>query len=234
MGTPTQIPQTTPQLQQVAPAQPQDSTQAAPAAQPDDSTQTDSNLPEEDAGAPVKIHRAFSKMNSAIRELFDGGAVRRSFSVPYVDGGAMHDHIAAVGAAASQTGGFTNNLLFTYHHPTGKGWGSGDGETIGYPATKLKDTLIPKDDVNAIKAIAATKSLVNQIASLIGDDDKSIQVSKSQLSLVSKHGAEGMTLLDLGVALQNIVVAPLKALARAHSEHKHGGIHPKLTAPKAR
>jgi hypothetical protein len=214
-------------------------TQATPAStaeptQPDTSAPDDSNLSEDGSEGSVKLHRAFSALNSALTKLADESGVKRSATIPYIHGQDMSDHIAAVGQALSTCGGITANLLTTSHRADGRGFGSGDGESVAHPADALRTTLIPKDSQNAIAAINACKKLISQIASLVGEDDPTVKMAKSQLGLVGRHDAEGMTVLDLLVALQNIPHAPLQAVARAHDRTKEGGMHPKLRGPRKR
>lgn len=170
-------------------------------------------------------------MNEGLIKLFDEAGVRRSFTVPYVEGQMTHDHVSAVGTAAGQVGGLTNNLVMTTHHSDGKGWGTGDGHTVGYVADKLRSTLIPKDDKNAKAALDAAHSHLNGIESLVGEDDPTIQTAKGQLALAQKTDGAGMNLLDFGVLLTQIMYAPHQLLARAHSQTKDGGHAAHLRAP---
>lgn len=216
-----------------APAdQPQDSPapqQAAPD-QPTPETDSDSNLPEESA-APVQLHREFSRLNEALTKLADEAGVKRSATIPYIHGQETHEHIQAVGQALQSVGGLTKNILTTQHHADGRGYGSGDGHTVAFPADKLKETILPKDDENAIAAIRAARILVNKVASLLGNDEPAVKVAKSQIQLVGKNNGSGMTVLDLMVALINIVNPPIAAVARSHSGTKEGGHGPHLRAP---
>src|SRR6202022_1249294 len=95
--------------------------------------------------------------------------------------------------------------------------GPNGGATVAHSADKLRTTIIPKDDPNAIKAISACRSFVNKAASLVGENDPGSVAAKSQLNTVGKHGGSGMTALDLGVALLNIPTPVSQAIARAHS-----------------
>lgn len=181
----------------------------------------------------VNLQKSFSMVNEKLATLFDESGIRRSFTVPYIDGQPTTDHIAAVGMAASQSGGLTNNLLTSAHHSGGKGWGTGDGHTVAHPSDKLRVTVIPKDDEHAKAAIDAAQSHLNNIEKLIGDDDPSVQTAKSQLGLVKKTDGAGMNLLDFGVLVSQILYAPNQAVARAHSGTKDGGHAPQLRAPGA-
>jgi len=145
----------------------------------------------------------------------------------------MDAHITAVGQAAAQTGGLTNNLLTTAHHSTGKGWGSGDGHTVGHPSEKLRMTIIPKEDEKAKAVILAAQKHLNGIATLLGENDPAVMTANSQLGLVKKTDGAGMNLLDFGVMMTQIMHAPNQAVARAHSGTKEGGHAPHLRAPKA-
>jgi hypothetical protein len=212
-------------------------TQAAPAPTAEPTQQNspapdDSNLSEDGSEGSVKLHRAFSALNSALTKLADESGCKRSATIPYIHGQDMSDHIATVGQALSTWGGITANILTTSHRPDGRGFGSGDGESVAHLGEALRSTIIPKNDKNAIAAISACKKLIGQIASLVGDDDPAVKTAKSQLDLVGKHDAEGMTVLDLMIALQNIPHVPLQAVARAHSGIKEGGHSPKLRAPR--
>ena len=181
----------------------------------------------------VNIQKGYSALNAALTKLFDESGVKRSFTVPYIEGQEMHEHISTVGQAASQAGGLTKNFVTTGHHSTGKGWGSGDGHTVGHPADKLRSTIIPKDDKNAIAAIAAAQKQLDNVACLVGDDDPSVKTSNAQLALVKKTDGAGMNLLDFGVMLIQLMYRPTQAVARAHQGTKKGGHSPKLTGPEA-
>jgi hypothetical protein len=219
------------------PIQTQDPTAAG--AQPqDDSQDQDSSAPNSDEQATegnVKLQRDYSRMNEALAVFFDGSGVKRRATIPYIDGQQTHEHITAVGNALQQSGGLTKNLLTSFHHSGGRGWGHGEGATVAHPADSLRSTIIPKDSENAIKAISACRSLLNDIEKLLGKDDTTVKVAKAQLDLVSKHSAAGMTALDFGISLTQIVHMPLQSVARAHNETKGAGPgHPKLQAPGKR
>lgn len=183
------------------------------------------------AADKVNLQKAYSKVNSSLTRLFDESGVRRSFTIPYVEGQAMHEHINAVGQIASQAGGLTNNILTTSHHSDGKGWGSGDGHTVGHSADKLRSTIIPKDDENAKAAIDATQAYLNDIAKLLGDKTPELVKANGQLALVKKTNGEGMNLLDFGVMVIQLLHAPTQAVSRAHNGTKPGGHQPKLRGP---
>jgi hypothetical protein len=181
----------------------------------------------------VNLQKSYSALNEHLAKQFDESGVRRSFTVPYIDGQQMADHVAAVGQAASQSGGLTNNLLTTAHHSGGKGWGSGDGHTVGHPSDKLRSTIILKDDENAKATIAAAQKHLNNIKTLLGEADPIVQTAQGQLDLVKKADGAGMNLLDFGVMLTQVMYAPNQAVARAHSGTKDGGHAPQLRAPGA-
>jgi hypothetical protein len=220
-------------VQPAAGAQPQDDSQPAGAA-PD--SQDDLNAPASDEGATegnVKLQRAYSRMNEAITKLFDGSGVKRSATIPYIDGQQTHEHITAVGNALQQAGGLTKNLLTSFHHSGGAGWGSGDGSTVAHPADALRSTIIPKGSENAEAAISACRSLLSDIEKLLGANDPTVKVAKAQLGLVSKHDAQGMNCLDFGVSLQQICHLPLQSVARKHNDTKGNGPgHVKLQPPR--
>ena len=179
----------------------------------------------------INVQKTFSGVNEALTKLFDESGVKRTFTVPYIDGQGMDEHINAVGQAANDTGGLTNNLITTQHHSSGKGWGSGEGHTVGFLADHLRDTIVPADDENAKAAIAAAQKHINEIAKGLGDDDPAIKVANGQLALLKKHDASGMSLMDFGVMIQQMMHAPNQAIARAHSGKKDGGHAPHLRPP---
>jgi len=179
----------------------------------------------------IALSKLYSRLNESLAHLFDSMGVRRSFSVPYIEGQATAEHIKAVGTAATQNGGAYNNLITSAHHSGGKGWGSGDGHTVAHPADKLRTTLIPKGDENAKAAIDAAQKYLDGCAKLLGDDDPTILTANSQLKLVKKSDAAGMTLFDFGVFLIQITHPPTQAIGRKHSDTKSGGGSPQLRAP---
>jgi len=179
----------------------------------------------------VNPKKSYSALNEKIAKLYDESGVRRSFTVPYVEGQPMADHVAAVGQAAQQNGGLTANLVTSAHHSDGKGWGSGDGHTVGHPAEKLRQTIIPKDDERAKAAIDAAQKHINGLKFLLGDDEPTVQTAQGQLNLVKPTSGAGMNLFDLGVLLINIMHTPTQAVARAHSGTKPGGHSPNRRAP---
>ncbi|MGA7856167.1 MAG: hypothetical protein WCA15_22810 [Candidatus Acidiferrales bacterium] len=209
-----------------------DSTQTQ-AAQTTPDTGNDSSVADESASAEggVNLHKSFARLNESIAELYQDLGVKPSFVVPYISEQDTSEHVAIVGQVAQKTGGLTKNLLVSFHEKDKGGWGTGDGATIGYNADKLRETIIPKKFDDAIKAITVARRFLNQIENLLGDDP-AVTKAKSQLNLVGKYEAQGMTALDLGIALQQIVHEPLKAVARAHSGAKDGGHSPKLRAPR--
>lgn len=179
----------------------------------------------------VNLQKSFAMLNEKLATQFDESGVRRSFTVPYIDGQKTDEHIAAVGQAAAQAGGLTANLLTTAHHSSGKGWGTGDGHTVAHPSEKLRTTIIPKDDEHAKASIAAAQTHLNNMEKLLGEDDPAIQTAQSQLGLVKKSDGQGMNLLDFGVMLTQIMFPPMQAIAKAHSGTKDGGHAPQLRAP---
>jgi len=180
----------------------------------------------------VNLQKSYSALNEKLAKQFDESGVKRSFTVPYIDGQGMTEHVQAVGAAAAQAGGLTKNLLTTMHHSEGKGWGSGDGHTVGHPADSLRSTIIPKDNEHAKATIDAAQTHLNNIKKLLGDEDPTVKVAQGQLNLVKKGDGAGMNLLDFGVMLVQVMHAPNQAVARAHNDTKSNGAgHPKLQAP---
>jgi hypothetical protein len=190
------------------------------------------NLPDDESavsGEPVNIQRAYSKLNSAIAEMCDSLGVRRSATCPHQEGQSMADHIGDVGQVLQTIGGVSANLLVathTKHSATG-------GETVAYPAAKLRETIIPKDSVESKKAIAACRSFVSKVASLVGDDDSIVKIGKSQISMIGKNDGENMSAFDLAAALLSIPGPLIQLVARLHSGTKDGGHAPHLRAPKA-
>jgi hypothetical protein len=181
--------------------------------------------------AKVNLQKSFSLLNERLQKQIDGSGVKRNFTVPYIEGQPTADHIKAVGAAAAQTGGLTGNLLTTAHHSDGKGWGTGDGHTVGYSGDKLRTTTIPKGDEKAKATIDAAQAHINNFKKLLGDDDPQVTTAQHQLDLVKKTDGAGMTLLDFAVLVSQIMHAPTQAIARAHSGTKQGGHAPQLRAP---
>jgi hypothetical protein len=244
MATPTNpLLQPGPAAQADPTAQPGQTSAAAPdqsnaqPAQPDQSnTQPDEVAPrlyDGTNGEPVNIHKAFAAVQENLIKLFDELGVKRSMTVPYIEGGDMASHLDAVSQAAAQAGGLTNNLVASHHHTGGKGYGTGDGHTVGYNTERLRETLIPRDDKNAQKLLASAKSLVSKAEALLGPEENAIKTAKAQLNVMGKHDLTGMNAMDVGVAMQNMFVPILQALARAHNGNKNNAHHPKLTGPRA-
>jgi hypothetical protein len=211
---------------QAAPAQPTTPTQAtAPA-------EIVPTLSDGSGGTPINLQKSYSLLNERLTKLFDESGVKRNFTAPYISEQPTEDHIAAVGNAAAQSGGLTANLLTSSHHSSGKGWGSGDGQTVGHGSDALQNTIIPEDDENAVAVLSAAHSLLNKISSLLGDDEPAVKIAEAQLRLVGSHDGAGMNLLDFGCALQQIFGPPIQAVARSHSGTKQGGHSPQLRAPR--
>lgn len=224
---------------------------AAPAAQPapsDPQAAADSGAPDDgasdsdaddtaddataDAGddTPVKVQKEFSNIGHALTDLADNLGIKRSFTVPYVEQD-MHEHIEAVGAAAAEAGGLTRNLLFTFHTKGKRGWGTPDGATVGFNATKLREAIIPADFEQAKIALADTKTLVNEYAKLLGNDDPVVKTAQSQLNVIGKHNGQGMTALDFSLALLSLPGPLLQAVARAAAHKRHGEHRIALSSP---
>ena len=181
----------------------------------------------------ISIQNSYSALNEKLAKQFDESGVRRTFTVPYVDGQSMSDHIDAVTQAAAQSGGLTGNMITSAHRAGGKGWHSAEGETVGHPSDKLRQTIITKDNEHAKASIAAAQKHLTNIGSLIGKDDPSVVTANSQLDLVKKSDGAGMNLFDFGGMLTQIMFKPTQAMARAHSGTKEGGHAPQLRAPEA-
>lgn len=180
----------------------------------------------------VSLQKEYSALNEALVKLFDEAGVRRSFTIPYIEGQEMGEHVAAVGQVASQSGGLTSNLIMSAHHSGGKGWGSGEGHTVGHPADKLRTTVIRRDDPNAKAAINACQKYLDDLEFLLGKKEPTVITANSQLNLVKKFDGAGMNLYDFGVMLIQITHPPTQAAARAHSGTKQGGHGPHLRAPE--
>lgn len=179
----------------------------------------------------VNLQRSYSNLNEKLIKLFDESGIRRTFTVPYLEGQPMDEHVQSVAQAAAQSGGMTANLLVSAHHSEGKGWGSGEGHTVAHPSEKLRTTIIRPKDEHAKAAVDAAQTHLTGIAKLLGDDNPSVQTAQSQLNLVKRSDGAGMNLLDFGVLLTQIMYQPHQALARAHSGTKEGGHAPHLRAP---
>lgn len=179
----------------------------------------------------VNLQKSYSTLNEKLIKVFDEAGVRRTFTVPYLEGQSMDDHVQAVSQAATQSGGLTNNLLMSAHHSEGKGWNSGDGHTVAHPSEKLRTTTVRPDDEHAKAAVEAAQTHLNGIAKLLGKENPAVQTAQSQLDLVKRADGAGMSLLDFGVMLTQIMYQPHQAIARAHSGTKEGGHAPHLRAP---
>lgn len=184
-------------------------------------------------GEPVNIHKAFAAVQENLIKLFDELGIKRNLTVPYIEGGDMASHLDAVSQAAAQAGGLTKTLIASHHHTSGKGFGTGEGHSVGYNSERLRETLIPADDKNAKKLLASAKSLVSKAESLLGPEENAVKIAKAQLNVMGKHDLAGMNAMDVGVAIQNLFVPVLQALARAHNGTKSNAHHPKLTGPRA-
>lgn len=164
----------------------------------------------------INLHASVAKVNQSLTELNDALGVRRAFTAPFVEGQGMDEHIKTVGAAADLHGGITKVLLSSYHHEKGKGFGSGEGETVGHPVEKLNSTLIPKDFAPAIKAIGAVRTLITKAASIVGDKDPAITKGRSQLGLLNAANGAQMNLMDFNSMMQFLVLPVIQSVARAH------------------
>ena len=171
----------------------------------------------------VNLHKSYSGVNSALAKAFDGNGVKRSFTVPYVDGQATAEHVQAIGAAAAQSGGLAKNLVTSAHKDGGKGYGYGEGETAGHPTHDLMNTVISDKDEDAKKALDATQTHLNNLKKILGKNAPTIKTAQNQLDLIGKRDGAGMTLYDFAVGLLNLITPPMQAVARAHHAVNHGG-----------
>lgn len=177
------------------------------------------------------LHRLVSNVNESLTKLFDELGVQRSFVVPYVDGQDSSEHVSTVSKTAARVGGLGKNFITTMHHSTGKGWGTGEGRTVGHPAHALRNTVIPKDDPNAKSVIDAAQKYLNAIASLMGDDEPTVKKAQAQLNLVKKTEGSGMNLLDFGTFIIHNMTMPTQSVARAHHLKKPGGANTSKLLP---
>ena len=180
----------------------------------------------------INLHASFSKVQQRLAQAYDGLGVKRSFTVPYVDQQETAEHVKAVGAAAAQSGGLTQNLVTSAHNEGGKGWGHGDGETVGHPTHDLQDTIIPKNNKDVLNVLDAAQTHLNNIKSLLGDD-KTVVTAQHQLDLIKERDAAGMTAFDLGVGITALLTPPMQAVARAYNGTKTTGHSPKLTPARS-
>jgi hypothetical protein len=171
----------------------------------------------------VNLHNAFSAVHEALSDLFDKLGVPRAFTVPYVDSGTgMADQVKAVSAAAQEHGGdLTKFVVSSFHHSGKGGWGSSHGESVGHRVEALQETIVPKDDVQAIKVVASLRSLVNKTASLLGSNDPVITRARSQLQLLAASNMAGMNTFDVATIVTVIASDVVRAAARAHLLVKH-------------
>jgi hypothetical protein len=179
----------------------------------------------------INLQKSLSKTNEALIHLFDQSGLRRSLTVPYIDGQEMADHIDAVNQAVKAAGGLGANLLMTAHHSDGKGFGSGDGHTVAHGVDALRGAIIPKDDENAKAVLSAAQSHLNNIAKLLGDDNPVVKTANGQLALAKKSNAAGMNSFDFGVFITQLMAKPNQAISQAFSGVKDGGHSSKLRGP---
>jgi len=121
-------------------------------------------------------------------------------------------------------------FLVPHHRANGRGWASGDGSTHGYSVDALQKTVIPKDSKDAVAAISATRAYLRDIASLL-PDDPSVKQAQEQLKIIAHSDGQGMHAFDFGTALQQIVIQPTAAVARAHSMAHPDGPSPAPRLP---
>jgi hypothetical protein len=185
--------------------------------------------------ATVNLRKIYSRVLESLSDCFEENGVDPKFVVPYTEGHNMSDHIRDVGAVVSEHGGTGENFLLSYHVADGKGYGSADGETVGFSVSKLSQTEIKPNDPAAKKVLADARVMLNQIQSLLGDDDDAVVKAKSTLRLAEAADAAGMNCLHLGALLVNVLYPPVQVAAKKHAQVKniHAGRHvhtPGLTA----
>jgi hypothetical protein len=207
--------------------------QASPAAAPQQNApeqdNNSSNVSDESsvAGEGVNLHRAFSKLQESVTQLLDGLGISRSATVPHISGETTESHINNLSAALHPVGGVTKNMITVGHTI------HGSGESVAHPSEKLRQVLIPAKFEPAIKAVAACRSFVSKVESLIGETPET-QVAKSQIALIGRQDGKGMTAFDLSAALLSVPSPLIKLLAKKHSLHKHGRVQVHLTGADSR
>jgi hypothetical protein len=200
---------------------------AAPSDAQDDSTVSD-NAADEAAAGKTNLLKQYSKLNSAIAEMFDSLGVKRSLSMPHQKGQGMAEHIQDVGTAIASVGGITANFLSATHSQHD----SKGGATVAHPSEQLRQTIIPKNFEPARAVVFAVRTLVNKIEGLVGETPE-VQKAKSVIALLGKSDMAGMNAFDAGAAPIALVHPLFQLLARRHSVYKHGGKgHAMLTPPK--
>jgi hypothetical protein len=164
----------------------------------------------------INLRASYNRVNEDLSKLFDERGIKRTFSVPFT-AGQMSDHIKAVGKVADDHGGLAASFVTSAHHAGGRGYGSTDGSTQGHSVDKLRATHIPKDDEMAIRVIADARTLLNQIAELLGKDEPTVVTARSQLNLAASSNGQGMTLYDFAVLIIQLLHPPVQAVARRHA-----------------
>lgn len=200
--------------------------QAAP--QSDETGSKESSVSDENAASGnVNIMKLYSRMQSAIGDLFLSLGVRPSLNLPHISGEDMASHITAVGQALQTVSGGSKNFVVathTRHDPKG-------GSTQAFPSDKLRTAIIPKGSEAAADAVKACRNLINKIAGLIPDDEPIVKQAKARIQLIGQNDLSGMTAFDAGASLILMIHPLMQLLARLHSFHKHGAHHPVLTGP---
>lgn len=217
---------------------PQDS--QAPAGAPQDDADDSAGAPagadndaEESKELPVQISRDVSRVQEKLTALIDSAGVKRSIHVPYLNEPA-ENHIRGVANAAKEVGGLSQNILSTFHHGSGDGFGSSHGLTAGWRSDDLKSAIVPKDSDAAKAVCTAANRLVSQAASLIGEKNPAIAQAKSMLQVICKNNLSGMSLFDAAISMTNISHSVVQSLAREYSNSHPDGPAIHLRAPKAR
>jgi hypothetical protein len=165
----------------------------------------------------INLRSSYNRVNEDLSKLFDERGVPRNWTVPFTAGHSASDHIKAVGATADDHGGLARSFVTSAHHAGGRGYRSADGSTQGHSVDKLRQVHIPKDDEKAILVISDARTLLNQIAELLGKDDPSVTAARSQLNLAARTNGQGMTLYDFAVLIIQLLHPPVQAIAQRHA-----------------
>jgi hypothetical protein len=165
----------------------------------------------------LNLRASYNKVNEDLSKLFDERGVPRNWTVPFTEGHDASAHIKAVGATADDHSGLAASFVTSAHHPGGRGYRSADGSTQGHSVDKLRQVHIPKDDEMAIRVIADARTLLNQIAELLGKDEPAVVTARSQLNLAARSNGQGMTLYDFAVLIIQLLHPPVQAVAQRHA-----------------
>lgn len=163
---------------------------------------------------PMEMQQQQAALSDSMIKLYDELGVPRSFSVPYVLGQPMSGHVEAVGAAAGGNGGLSKNLVTTAHDPAGKGYNTGEGQTVGHGVAGLMQTVIPQDDPRAKQTLTLAQAQLDNFGEMLGKDNPAVQSAQSTLDQIKSTNGAGMNLLNFGVALQQLMVVPAQLIAQ--------------------